>query len=65
MSLLQAAVDVSTSAYIKSRQAKLARLMGALSPPDRKRRRAIADLMAAIDAERRHRAAFGLGPLDE
>jgi hypothetical protein len=36
---LQTAVDVWTARYIKSREASLARLMGALSPPDKQRQR--------------------------
>jgi hypothetical protein len=58
---LQAAVDAWTSRYIKSREASLARLMGALSSPDERRRGLIAGLAAAIAAAKRHRAAFGLG----
>ena len=54
---LQTAVDVWTARYIKSREASLARLMGALSPPD-KQRRAIVILVAAIAAAKRHRAAW-------
>jgi hypothetical protein len=57
---LQAAVDAWTSRYIKSREASLARLMGALSPPDERRHRLIASLAAAIAAAKRHRVAFGL-----
>jgi hypothetical protein len=58
---LQAAVDAWTSRYIKSREASLARLMGALSPPDERRYRLIAGLTAAIAAAKRHRVAFSLG----
>ena len=58
---LQAAVDAWTSRYIKSRQASLARLMGALNPPDERRQRLIASLAAAIAAAKRHRVAFGIG----
>ena len=57
---LQAAVDAWTSRYIKSREASLARLMGALSPPDERRHRLIASLAAAIAAAKRYRVAFGL-----
>jgi hypothetical protein len=57
---LQAAVDAWTSRYIKSRQASLARLMGALSPSDERRQRLIANLAAAIAAAKRHRIASGL-----
>ena len=57
---LQAAVDAWTSRYIKSREASLARLMEALSPPDERRYRLIAGLTAAIAAAKRHRVAFGL-----
>ena len=55
---LQTAVDVWTASYIKSREASLVRLMGALSPPDKQRQRAIAILVAAIAAAKRHRAAW-------
>jgi hypothetical protein len=55
---LQTAVDVWTASYIKSREASLARLMGALSPPDKQRQRAIAILVAAIAAAKQHRAAW-------
>jgi hypothetical protein len=58
---LQAAVDAWTSRYIKSREASLARLMAALSPPDERRHRLIAGLTAAIAAVKRHRVAFKLG----
>ena len=57
---LQAAVDAWTSRYIKSREASLARLMGASSPPDERRHRRIASLVAAIAAAKRHRIAFEL-----
>jgi hypothetical protein len=55
---LQTAVDAWTARYIKSREASLARLMGALSPPDEQRQRAIAILVASIAAAKRHRAAW-------
>ena len=55
---LQAAVDAWTSRYIKSKEASLARLMGALSPLDERRQRLIARL-ADVAAVKRHRAAFG------
>jgi hypothetical protein len=56
---LQAAVDAWTSRYIKSKEARLTRLMGALGPPDERRQRLIARLPAAITAAKRHRAALG------
>jgi hypothetical protein len=58
---LQAAVDAWTARYIKSREASLARLMAALSPPSERRHRLIAGLTAAIAAAKRHRVAFELG----
>ena len=58
---LQAAVDAWTSRYIRSKEASLARLTGALSPPDERGHRLIAGLTAAIAAAKRHRIAFGLG----
>jgi hypothetical protein len=58
---LHAAVDAWTSRYIRSKEASLARLMGALSPPDERRHRLIAGLAVAIAAAKRHRIAFGLG----
>jgi hypothetical protein len=57
---LQAAVDAWTSRYIRSKEASLARLTGALSPPDEQRHRLIAGLSAAIATAKRHRIAFGL-----
>jgi hypothetical protein len=57
---LQATVDAWTSRYIRSKEASLARLMAALSPPDRCRQVRIADLMVAIAAAKRHRSVFGL-----
>jgi hypothetical protein len=58
---LQAAVDAWTSRYIKSREASLARLTGALNAPDERRHRLIAGLRAAIAAAKRHRVAFEIG----
>jgi hypothetical protein len=55
---LQAAVDAWTSRYIKSKEASLARLMGALRPLDERRQRLIARL-ADVAAVKQHRAAFG------
>jgi hypothetical protein len=54
-------VDLWTAKYLKSRRASLARLQGAVSPPDEIRKRRIAQLHRDIAAVEGHRAVF-LGP---
>jgi hypothetical protein len=53
---LQAEVDAWTSHYIQKSEAALARLQGALSPPDAHRRPRMAELTANITAAKRHRS---------
>jgi hypothetical protein len=57
---LRAEVDAWTSYYIQKSEAALARLQGALSPPDANRRPRMAELTANITAAKRHRSAFSL-----
>jgi hypothetical protein len=51
-------VDLWTAKYLKSRRASLARLEGAVSPPDEIRKRQIAQLRRDIAAVERHRLRF-------
>jgi hypothetical protein len=50
--------DLWTAKYLKSRRASLARLEGAVSPPDEIRKRRIAQLRRDIAAAEGHRAVF-------
>jgi hypothetical protein len=50
--------DLWTAKYLKSGRASLARLEGAVSPPDEIRKRRIAQLRRDIAAAEGHRAVF-------